>query len=137
MSEELHTESHRSVVDQTEMPPPSELSTVFLGGLFLLPMLAAVYAGREIVLPVVLAFVLHLLLAPALRVLERLRAPANARNVLSIAEALQTPRQEQDDHHDGNDADDADSTVTVAVSIAAESATEAAEKEDHEKDEED
>lgn len=52
-------------------------------------------------------------------------------------EVLQTPRQEQDDHHDGNDADDADSTVTVAVSIAAESATEAAEKEDHEKDEED
>jgi hypothetical protein len=119
------------------MPLPSELSTVFLGGLFLLPLLAAVYAAREIVLPVVLAFVLRLLLAPALRVLERLRAPANARNEPSIAEALQTPRQEQDDHHDGNDADDADSTVTVAVSIAAESATEAAEKEDHEKDEED
>ncbi len=75
MSEELHTESHRSVVDQTEMPPPSELSTVFLGGLFLLALLDAVHAAREIVLPVVLAFVLHLLLAPALRVLERLRAP--------------------------------------------------------------
>ena len=75
LSEELHTESHRSVADQTEMPLPSELSTVFLGGLFLLALLAAVYAAREIVLPVVLAFVLHLLLAPALRMLERLRAP--------------------------------------------------------------
>jgi len=58
MSEELHTESHRSVVNQTEMPLPSELSTVFLGGLFLLALLAAVYAAREIVLPVVLPFVL-------------------------------------------------------------------------------
>ena len=75
MSEELHTKSNTSVVDQIEMPPPSELGTVFLGGLFLLPLLAAVYAAREIVLPVVLAFVLRLLLAPALRVLERLRAP--------------------------------------------------------------
>ncbi len=75
LSEELHTESHRSVADQTEMSLPSELSTVFLGGLFLLALLAAVYAAREIVLPVVHAFVLHLLLAPALRMLERLRAP--------------------------------------------------------------
>ena len=73
MSEELHTESHRSVVDQTERPLPSEVGAVFLGGLFLLALLAAAYAAREIVLPVVFAFVLHLLLAPALRVLERLR----------------------------------------------------------------
>jgi len=72
MSEELHTDSNRSVVNETVMPLPSELSTVFLGGLFLLALLSAVYA-REIVLPVVLAFVLHLLLAPALRLLERLR----------------------------------------------------------------
>ena len=55
MSEELHTKSNTSVVDQIEMPPPSELGTVFLGGLFLLALLAAVYAAREIVLPVVLA----------------------------------------------------------------------------------
>jgi predicted PurR-regulated permease PerM len=53
----------------------SELSTVFPGGLFLLVLLAAVCAAREIVLLVVLAFVLYLLLALALRVLERLRAP--------------------------------------------------------------
>ena len=66
MSEELHTESHRSVADQTEMPLPSELSTVFLWGLFLLALLAAVYAAREIVLPVVLAFVLHLPLGAGL-----------------------------------------------------------------------
>ena len=75
MSEELHTKSHRSVVSQTERPLPSELSTVFHGGLFLLALLAEVYAAREIVLPVVLEFVLHLLLAPGLRMLERLRAP--------------------------------------------------------------
>jgi hypothetical protein len=73
MCEQLRTESNRSVVNQTEMPLPSELSTVFLGGLFRLALFAAVYAAREIVLPVVLVFVLHLLLAPALRVLEWLR----------------------------------------------------------------
>jgi predicted PurR-regulated permease PerM len=84
MSEELHTASNRSLVNQTEMPLPSELSTVFLGGLFVLALLAAVYAAREIVLPVVLAFVLHLLLAPALRVLERLRAPRMLATVLLI-----------------------------------------------------
>ena len=66
MSEELETESNRSVVYQTEMPLPSELSTVFLGGLFLLALLSAVYAAREIVLPVDLAFVLHLLLGACL-----------------------------------------------------------------------
>ena len=75
MSEELPKESDRPVIERVEMPLPSELSTVFLGGLFRLALFAAVYAAREIVLPVVLAFVLHLLLAPALRVLERLQAP--------------------------------------------------------------
>src|SRR5271166_5723698 len=69
---------------RVEMPLPSELSTVFLGGLFLLALLAALYVAREIILPVVLAFILHLLLAPALRMLERLRAPRMLATVLLI-----------------------------------------------------
>ena len=84
MSEELDTESDRPVVAPVEMPLPSELGTVFLGGLFLLALLAALYASREIVLPVVLAFILHLLLAPALRMLERLRAPQTLAALLLI-----------------------------------------------------
>jgi predicted PurR-regulated permease PerM len=38
-------------------------------------LLAALYAAREIVLPVVLAFVLRLVLQPAVRLLERVRVP--------------------------------------------------------------
>jgi predicted PurR-regulated permease PerM len=61
--------------EQVEMPLPSDLRIIFLGGLFVLALLAALYAAREIVLPVVLAFILSLLLQPALRMLERLRVP--------------------------------------------------------------
>ena len=64
-----------STLDQVEMPLPSDLRTAFEGGLFLLALLAALYATREIALPVVLAFVLRLVLQPAVRLLERLRVP--------------------------------------------------------------
>jgi hypothetical protein len=46
MSEELSKESDRPVIERLEMPLPSELSTVFLGGLFLLALLAA-WRGRS------------------------------------------------------------------------------------------
>ena len=61
--------------DQAEMPLPSNPQTFFLGGLFALGALAAVYVASSIVLPVVLAFVLKLLLQPAVRVLERAHIP--------------------------------------------------------------
>jgi predicted PurR-regulated permease PerM len=61
--------------EQVEMPLPYELGSTFQGGLFVLALLAALYAAREIVLPVVLAFILNLLLQPALRMLERVRVP--------------------------------------------------------------
>ncbi len=57
------------------MPLASDLGSIFQGGLFVLALLAALYAAREIVLPVVLAVILKLLLQPALRMLERLRVP--------------------------------------------------------------
>jgi predicted PurR-regulated permease PerM len=63
------------VLDEQEMPLPSDLRTVFLGGLFLLALLATLYEAREIVLPIVLALILNLLLQPALRMLERLHVP--------------------------------------------------------------
>src|SRR4026209_1344112 len=54
-----------------EMPLPSDLKVIFLGGLFGLALLAAVYVAAEIVLPLVLAVVISLLLQPAMRFLEQ------------------------------------------------------------------
>jgi predicted PurR-regulated permease PerM len=68
-------ESNESSAEQVEMPLPSDVRTAFQGGLFFLAFLAALYAAREIALPVVLAFVLALLLQPAVRILDRLRLP--------------------------------------------------------------
>ena len=58
-----------------DLPLPSDRKVVFLGGLFVLAVLAAAYVVSEIVLPLVFAIVLKLLLQPALRVLERLHVP--------------------------------------------------------------
>jgi predicted PurR-regulated permease PerM len=58
-----------------EMPLPSDPRTIFLGGLFVLAVLAAAYVAAEIVLPLVFAFTLNLLLQPALRVITRFGAP--------------------------------------------------------------
>ena len=54
---------------------PFDLKTFFLGGLFLLALLTVLYATREIVMPVVLAFVLKLVLQPLLRILQKLHLP--------------------------------------------------------------
>ena len=58
-----------------EMPLPSDPKVIFLGGLFALALLAAVYVAAEIVLPLVLAVVLKLLLQPVMRLLERWHVP--------------------------------------------------------------
>ena len=58
-----------------EMPLPSDRKVTFLGGLFILALLAAAYVASEIVLPLVFAITLKLLLQPALRVLGRLHVP--------------------------------------------------------------
>ena len=50
-----------------DLPLPSDPKVIFLGGLFVLAMLAAAYVASEIVLPLVFAIVLKLLLQPALR----------------------------------------------------------------------
>jgi predicted PurR-regulated permease PerM len=67
-----------------EMPLPSDVGKIFQGGLFILALLGALYVAREIILPVVLAFVLMLLLYPALRMLERLRVPRMLSSLLLI-----------------------------------------------------
>ena len=51
----------------------------------MLALLAALYVGREMVLPVVLAILLNLLLQPALRVLERFYLPRMLGALILIA----------------------------------------------------
>jgi predicted PurR-regulated permease PerM len=63
------------VDDRIEMPLPSNPQTFFLGSLLALASLAAVYVASSIILPVALAFVLQLILQPAVRLLERVRLP--------------------------------------------------------------
>jgi len=68
-------ETHLQPTEPTEMPLPSDFGVFFQGGLFMLALLAALYAAREIILPIVLAFILMLVLYPVMRLLERLRVP--------------------------------------------------------------
>jgi predicted PurR-regulated permease PerM len=70
--------------EREEMPLPTEPRTIFLGGLFLLAVLTALYVASPIVLPVVLAIVLKLLLQPFVRLMERLRLPRSLGAVLAI-----------------------------------------------------
>src|ERR1041385_8237040 len=58
-----------------ELPLPSDPKVIFLGGLFVLALLAAAYVASEIVLPLVFAIILKLLLQPGMRLLERLQVP--------------------------------------------------------------
>ncbi|QWT19501.1 AI-2E family transporter [Bacillus sp. NP157] len=73
-----------AAVDDAEMPLPSDPKTVFLGGLFVLAMLAASFVAREVILPVVLAFILKLLLQPVMRLFERMRVPRVLASLLMI-----------------------------------------------------
>ena len=73
-----------AAADEDDLPMPSDIKTVFVGGLFLLAMLAACYVASEIVLPIVLAFVLSLVLQPTMRALERVRLPRGIAAMLLI-----------------------------------------------------
>jgi predicted PurR-regulated permease PerM len=78
------TEDTRSDEEREDMPLPTEPRSIFLGGLFALALLAALYVAAEIVLPVVLAIVLKLLLQPFVRVLDRLRVPRGIGALLAL-----------------------------------------------------
>jgi predicted PurR-regulated permease PerM len=70
--------------DETEMPLPSDPQTFFLGGLFALGVFAVLYLASAIILPVVLAFVLNLLLQPAIRLLGRAHLPRAIGALLTV-----------------------------------------------------
>jgi len=71
-------------VDNIEMPLPSSPQTFFLGSLLALAVLAAVYVASSIILPVMIAFVLQLILQPAVRLLERFSLPRAIGALLAI-----------------------------------------------------
>ena len=70
--------------EDIERPLQSGPQTYFLGGLLALAVLAAVYVASSIILPVALAFVLQLILQPAVRLLERVRVPRAIGALLAI-----------------------------------------------------
>src|SRR5689334_11609740 len=57
--------------DESDMPLPSDPKVIFLAGLFAFVLLFSVYLAKEIILPIFAAFILKLLLQPAMRFLER------------------------------------------------------------------
>jgi len=64
-----------SAAVEDSLPDAPGVANVFLGGLLLLASLAACYLAAAILLPIVVAFVLMLVLQPAMRVLQRLHVP--------------------------------------------------------------
>jgi len=67
-----------------DLPLPSDPKVIFLGGLFVLAVLAAAYVASDIVLPLVFAIVLKLLLQPGLRILVGLHVPRTVASLLLI-----------------------------------------------------
>lgn len=70
--------------ERNDMPLPDDPKAIFLGGLFLLAFLAGAYVAREVLLPIVLAFILKLLMQPIMRLLARLRVPRVVASLLVI-----------------------------------------------------
>ncbi len=79
-----------ATADEDDSTIPSNIHTMFLGGLFLLAMLAACYVAAEIILPIVLAFMLSLVLQPAMRVFGRVRLPRGIAAMLLILALFST-----------------------------------------------
>ena len=71
-------ETLQTDIEPEELPDisaPTDMKTVFLGGLLFLALLAACYLASEIILPILIAFVLMLVLQPAMRLFENLYLP--------------------------------------------------------------
>jgi len=79
-----HAAADGLTAGRDEIPLPS-VYNIFQGGLFVLAVLAALYAARGIILPIVFASMLKLLLHPVLRALRRFHVPAALGALLLIA----------------------------------------------------
>jgi predicted PurR-regulated permease PerM len=80
--------AHLAEGEDGAMPLAAEPQVIFLGGIFFILALAALYIAAEIVWPLVFAFVLSLLLNPLLRFLDRLHVPRVLGALLLVAAVL-------------------------------------------------
>ena len=76
-------EQEPELLEDLEISQPTA-QTFFLGGLFTLSAFVVMYLASSIILPIVMAFVLKLLLQPAVRLFERLYVPRTVGALLAI-----------------------------------------------------
>ena len=74
-TEEMAPAAVAPAADDNASSTASDVTAIFQGGTFALMLLAACYAAAEIILPIVVAFMLMLVLQPAMRMLERVYLP--------------------------------------------------------------
>ena len=74
-TEEMAPAAVAPAADDNASSTASDVTAIFQGGTFALMLLAACYAASEIILPIVVAFMLMLVLQPAMRILERVYLP--------------------------------------------------------------
>jgi predicted PurR-regulated permease PerM len=74
--------------EEEAMPLPADPKVIFLGGIFFILLLAALYITAEIVWPLVFAFALSLLLNPLLRFLASLHVPRVLGALILVAAVL-------------------------------------------------
>jgi predicted PurR-regulated permease PerM len=67
-----------------DLPLPHNGQSLLLAGIFTLLLFGALYFTGELVLPIIFAFVLHLLLQPAMRALTKLHLPKSVSALLII-----------------------------------------------------
>ena len=67
-----------------EIPLPRDKALILLSGIFLLLFLFALYFARDVVLPIVFAFVLNLMLLPAMRGLTAMYIPRGIAAAVAI-----------------------------------------------------
>jgi predicted PurR-regulated permease PerM len=80
--------AHLGEGEEEAMPLPADAKVIFLGGIFIILLLAALYVAAEIAWPLVFAFALSLLLNPLLRFLARLHVPRVLGALLLVAAVL-------------------------------------------------
>jgi len=80
--------AHVGEGEEEAMPLPADPKVIFLGGIFLVLLLAALYITAEIVWPLVLAFALSLVLSPLMRFLARLHVPRVLGALMLVAAVL-------------------------------------------------
>ncbi|HZS85016.1 MAG TPA: AI-2E family transporter [Stellaceae bacterium] len=81
---ERGAETAEAAIDEARIPLPQSPRSALLAGIFVLMVFYTLYFAREIVMPILFAFLLNLLMQPGMRLLARLRIPAVISAILMI-----------------------------------------------------